>query len=482
VLFNSLEFLIFFPLVTVVYFALPRVRSRQWLLLVASTIFYMAFIPAYAIVLYGTIVVDYFAAFMIEKSAGRKRRLWLAASIVANVGCLAVFKYCNFAIDNLNTLLSVVHSSSRLSLVELTLPVGLSFHTFQAMSYTIEVYRGNQKTERSFVVYALYVMFYPQLVAGPIERPQNVIHQLKELQQFDAERVTCGLRLMLWGFFKKVVVADRLSVIVSAVYATPGRFPGPILAVATLAFAIQIYADFSGYSDIALGSAEVMGIKLMTNFRQPYLSQSVSEFWSRWHISLSTWFRDYLYIPLGGNRVSPVRRRINLLITFVVSGLWHGANWTYVIWGGLNGLFLVAETLLVSRGRERSRGPLGVLKVALTVTLISFTWIFFRAASIGDAFTILSRLPTGLGLLAHPAALVAELIHLAVDAKRLALTVLGVVVLLVVDAMAVRRGAHATELLGRLEWRGRWLAYFALGVVMVLGGVFGRQQFIYFQF
>jgi alginate O-acetyltransferase complex protein AlgI len=482
VLFNSLEFLIFFPLVTVAYFALPRVRSRQWLLLVASTVFYMAFIPAYAIVLYGTIVVDYFAAFMIEKSEGRKRRLWLAASIVANVGCLAVFKYCNFAIDNLNTLLGVIHSSSRLPLVELTLPVGLSFHTFQAMSYTIEVYRGNQKTERSFVVYALYVMFYPQLVAGPIERPQNVIHQLKELHPFDAEGATRGLRLMLWGFFKKVVVADRLSVIVSAVYAAPGRFSGPILAVATLAFAIQIYADFSGYSDIALGSAEVMGIKLMTNFRQPYLSQSVSEFWSRWHISLSTWFRDYLYIPLGGNRVGPLRRRMNLLMTFVVSGLWHGASWTYVIWGALNGLFLISETVVSSRGRERTSGVRGAIRVALTVTLISFTWIFFRAASVDDALTVLTRLPTGLRLLIQPAAFVSELSHLAVDAKRLALTILGVAVLLVVDATAARRGSHATELLGRLKWRGRWLAYFALGVVMILGGVFGRQQFIYFQF
>jgi D-alanyl-lipoteichoic acid acyltransferase DltB (MBOAT superfamily) len=245
-LFNSLEFLIFFPVVTVLYFALPTVRSRQWLLVVASTVFYMAFIPAYVLILYGTIVVDYFAGLKIERASGRSRRLWLAASICANVGCLAVFKYCNFVIANTNEILSLVHNASRIPLVEMTLPVGLSFHTFQAMSYTIEVYRGKQKAERSFLVYALYVMFYPQLVAGPIERPQNIIHQLKEKHSFDPERVAHGLRFILWGFFKKVVVADRLALIVNAVYASPQHYSGPVLAIATVAFAIQIYADFSG--------------------------------------------------------------------------------------------------------------------------------------------------------------------------------------------------------------------------------------------
>ena len=353
-LFNSFEFLVFFPVVTVLYFSLRSVRSRQWLLVISSTLFYMAFIPEYALILYGTIVVDYFAGLKIAEAQGTRRRTWLAASIAANVGCLAVFKYCNFAIDNANGLLGLV-SGARLPLVEMTLPVGLSFHTFQAMSYTIEVYRGNQKPERSFLVYALYVMFYPQLVAGPIERPQNVIHQLKELHAFEPDRVTRGFRLMLWGFFKKAAVADRLAMLVAPVYAYPSGHSGPVLAIATAAFALQIYADFSGYSDIALGTAEVMGVKLMTNFRVPYRSQSVAEFWSRWHISLSTWFRDYLYIPLGGNRVGAFRRRLNLLATFLVSGLWHGANWTYVVWGALNGVFLIVESVFApvrSKHRE----------------------------------------------------------------------------------------------------------------------------------
>ncbi len=425
-LFNSLEFLIFFPVVTALYFALPSVRGRQWLLVVASTGFYMAFIPQYALILYGTIVVDYFAGLQIERSKGRHRRAWLMASIVANIGSLAVFKYYNFFIANTNDILSSLHSGSHLPVMELTLPVGLSFHTFQAMSYTIEVYRGNQKAERSFLVYALYVMFYPQLVAGPIERPQNIIHQLKEKKAFDAGRVVHGFRFMLWGFFKKAVVADRLALVVNGVYGAPAQRSGPILAVATIAFAIQIYADFSGYSDIALGVAEVMGVHLMTNFRQPYCSQSVSEFWGRWHISLSTWFRDYLYIPLGGNRVGSLRRVLNLMVTFLVSGLWHGASWTYVVWGGLNGAFLVVEGLISPR--LRSRSPPGVLaagRVLITFTAICVTWVFFRATTLHDAWVILTRLPVGMSAWVHPRALLAELGLLAYDEKRFLVTVCG---------------------------------------------------------
>lgn len=481
-LFNSLEFLFFFPIVTLLYFALPSVRSRQWLLVIASTLFYMAFIPAYALLLYGTIVVDYFAGLKIAEAEGPRRRAWLSASIVANVGCLAVFKYCNFFIANANSLLQIANGP-HIPFVDMILPVGLSFHTFQAMSYTIEVYRRNQKPERSFLVYALYVMFYPQLVAGPIERPQNIINQLKELHPFDADRATRGFRLMLWGFFKKVAVADRLALLVAPVYANPLEHSGPVLMVATIAFAIQIYADFSGYSDIAIGSADVMGVKLMTNFRTPYRSQSFSEFWTRWHISLSTWFRDYLYIPLGGNRVGPLRRRLNILITFVVSGLWHGANWTYVIWGALNGLFLIIESFLSPGGaRTRTSGVRGAARVALTFVLISITWIFFRAATLHDALTILTRLPTDLDSLAHPGTIVAPLAHYAGDLLRLSFTVLTTTVLVGVDAYADRRGQHPAALIAGFSSGPRWMSYAAITAALVLFGIYGHQQFIYFQF
>lgn len=480
-LFNSLEFLLFFPIVTIAYFALPSVRARQWLLVVASTVFYMAFIPAYAVILYATIVVDYLAGRKIEASSGARRKTWLVVSLIANVGCLAVFKYGNFVAENVNVILGLVGSGARVPLLDFVLPVGLSFHTFQAMSYTIEVYRGRQPAERSFLVYCLYVMFYPQLVAGPIERPQNVIDQLKALHPFDGARVVRGFRLMLWGFFKKVVVADRLAVIVNGVYGAPSQHSGAILAIATVAFAVQIYADFSGYSDIALGTAEVMGVRLMTNFRQPYLSQSVTEFWSRWHISLSTWFRDYVYIPLGGNRVGPMRRRMNLLATFLLSGLWHGANWTYVVWGGLNGIFLVGESLFVRDARSRSGGVRGLGRCLATFVLICTTWVFFRAASVRDAFVVLGRIGSD-AVHARAAGVGADLVHLAVDRKRLAITLAATVIVLVVDAAAARRETHPAELLGRTNAPIRWGTYFALAAALVLGGIYGRQQFIYFQF
>jgi D-alanyl-lipoteichoic acid acyltransferase DltB (MBOAT superfamily) len=359
-IFNSLEFLAFFPIVTLLYFVVPR--RMQWaLLLIASCIFYMAFRPVYVLILVFTILVDYVAGLLIAPAVGWRRRAWLGASIAANVGVLAVFKYWNFAAGNLNGLAG----RPLVPLLDILLPIGLSFHTFQAMSYTIEVYRGRQPPERHLGIYALYVMFYPQLVAGPIERPQNLLPQFRDGHEFDAARVTRGLSLMMWGFFKKIVVADRLAIAVNHVYARPGDFDGAALLLATYAFAFQIYCDFSGYSDIALGSAEVMGFELMKNFDRPYASASVAEFWRRWHISLSTWFRDYLYIPLGGSKVGPARTGANLLIVFLVSGLWHGANWTYVAWGALHGLYII-----VGRATEGARRWLAVPR--FVSTLITF--------------------------------------------------------------------------------------------------------------
>lgn len=395
-LFNSFEFLLFFPVVTIIYFLLPQ--KFRWLhLLIASCIFYMAFIPAYILILIFTIVIDYFAGIYIEKSSGRKKKLLLSFSLVANIGILAVFKYYNFFIENINELLDAIgifQVDRGLPYLNIILPIGLSFHTFQAMSYTIEVYRKKQKPERHFGIYALYVLFYPQLVAGPIERPQNLLPQFRIRHEFDINRVYAGLRLILWGLFKKVVIADRLTLYVNDVYGNVDKYGSGNLIVATLFFSIQIYCDFSGYSDMALGSAQVMGFKLMTNFNRPYFSKNIQEFWKRWHISLSTWFRDYLYVSIGGNRISVLRTYLNVSIVFLISGFWHGANYTFIIWGGIHAIFIVMLMLLNQyTGLPFLKGRIfNFVSVLFTFTLVSFAWIFFRASSFNDAIDIVKKI------------------------------------------------------------------------------------------
>ena len=401
-LFNSFQFLIFFPTVTIAYFLLPH-RYRWALILAASCYFYMAFIPKYILILAITIMVDYLAGIGLETFKGKKRRWLLFASILANIGMLGFFKYFNFANANLVALSDFIGWNYPIKTLSIILPIGLSFHTFQSLSYTIEVYRGRQKAERHLGYLATYVMFYPQLVAGPIERPQNILHQLHADHKFDYQRVTDGLKWMAWGMFKKVVIADRMALFANPVYNDPGSYTGPAILLATLAFTIQIYCDFSGYSDIALGSAQVMGIKLMKNFDHPYFSKSISEFWRRWHISLSTWFRDYLYIPLGGNRTTKPRWAFNIFLTFLISGLWHGANWTFVIWGALHGILILFSELTngfwkkLSNLTRLDRFPKAESYIAglSTFTLVSFSWIFFRAANLPDAILIIKGLFNG---------------------------------------------------------------------------------------
>lgn len=373
------------------------------LLLSASCYFYMTFIPKYILILAITITIDYFAGLGFEKFKGRKRKWLLVLSILSNIGMLGFFKYFNFANENLASLANFIGWNYPLNSLEIILPIGLSFHTFQSLSYTIEVFRGRQKVERHFGYLATYVMFYPQLVAGPIERPQNILHQLHSEQNFDYQRITDGLKWMAWGMFKKVVIADRMAILVDPAYSSPTDYSGPALVFATLAFAIQIYCDFSGYSDIALGSAQVMGIKLMKNFDHPYFSKSISEFWRRWHISLSTWFRDYLYIPLGGNQVAKSRWVFNLFITFLISGLWHGANWTFVIWGALHGLYVVFFGLTGKLWRQvssalrvdRFQKLANAFSTLVTFTLVTYAWIFFRANNLSDALYITKGLFSG---------------------------------------------------------------------------------------
>ncbi|MBN8703568.1 MAG: MBOAT family protein [Bacteroidetes bacterium] len=388
-LFNSFDFLIFFPIVTLIYFSLAFKFRWVWLL-VASCYFYMAFVPIYILILGFTIVIDYFAGIWIENAPNKtKKKILLSLSLIANIGVLAIFKYYNFFNENITTLLSLAGKSNPIPYLNILLPIGLSFHTFQAMSYTIEVYRGNQKAEKHFGIYSLYVMFYPQLVAGPIERPQNILHQFHTKHNFNYSLAASGLKLMTWGLFKKVVVADNVSILANTIYSSPNEQNGLTALIGAYAFSFQIYCDFSGYSDIAIGCARVMGFNLMNNFNIPYLAHNISNFWSRWHISLSTWFRDYLYIPLGGNKVSKWRWYINLLIVFLISGLWHGAAWTFIIWGFLNWLFTVAEKIYPINKLFSKKN---FLSIFLTFHLTTLAWIFFRAPNFEDAFIIISKI------------------------------------------------------------------------------------------
>lgn len=393
-LFNSFDFLLFFPLVTTLFFLLPH-RVRWMLLLVASCYFYMYFKPIYIVILAFTIVIDYFVGINLVNLTGKKRKWLLVASIIANVGILVVFKYYNFFAGNVNEILAVGNMGYQFSLLNILLPIGLSFHTFQAMSYTIEVYRGNQQPEKHFGIYALYVMFYPQLVAGPIERPQNMLHQFHEKKIFSSKNLSEGLTLMLWGYFKKVMVADRLSVYVDSAFSNYQNQSGSTLLLAIFFFSIQIYCDFSGYSDIALGSAKAMGFDLMVNFRRPYLATNINDFWRRWHISLSTWFKDYVYFPLGGSRVSPIKKFRNRMIVFLLSGIWHGANWTFVVWGAIHGVVSGVYNAVITKEKINSQNVFkNTLSIAATFILVSFAWLFFRADSVSQAFKIIKIIAT----------------------------------------------------------------------------------------
>ncbi len=466
-LFNSVAFLVFFPVVTTAYFVLPE-RFRWLLLLVASSIFYMAFVPAYILILLCTIAVDYAAGIGIEATTGARRKLVLLASLIANVGALAVFKYYGFARENLGIVAAALHHENPLPALGIVLPIGLSFHTFQAMSYTIEVYRGRQAAERHLGIYALYVMFYPQLVAGPIERPQNLLHQFREHHRFDYDRVVAGLKRMALGMFKKVAIADTLAVVVDRVYGAPTEHHGPLLLLATLFFSFEIYYDFAGYSDIALGAAQVMGITLMKNFDTPYLSASTAEFWRRWHISLSTWFRDYVYVPLGGNRCGRLERYRNVAIVFLLSGLWHGASFTYVIWGALHGTFLIVGDATRST-RARLHVP-RALSVLGTFALVAFGWIFFRARTMSDAFYIVGHLFSGFD---HGLD--------GLDRAELTLPFVALAAALALDFS--ERGGDLFERLARRSPQLRYATYLLLcyGSLMA-SSLHSKTRFIYFQF
>jgi D-alanyl-lipoteichoic acid acyltransferase DltB (MBOAT superfamily) len=348
----------------------------------------MFFKPEYILILAFTIVIDYYAGILIEQQTEkRKKKKYLIISLVANIGVLAMFKYFNFINTNITGLFNLLDLQNPIPYLSIILPIGLSFHTFQAMSYTIEVYRGNQKAEEHFGIYALYVMFYPQLVAGPIERPQNILHQFYEKKKFNFENAVLGTNLIIIGLFKKMVIADRLAVYVNEVYQNLDTSNTISAWIAAVFFSFQIYCDFSGYSDIARGTAKFMGFDLMLNFNRPYLSRSISEFWTRWHISLSSWFKDYLYIPLGGNRVSKIKFYRNIFIVFLISGLWHGANFTFIVWGALHAVYILVGSLVP---KLKTQSVIINLFKQLTVfVLVTVAWVFFRASSIDEAMQMI---------------------------------------------------------------------------------------------
>ncbi|MEM9953071.1 MAG: MBOAT family O-acyltransferase [Chloroflexota bacterium] len=476
--FISPEFVVFFCIVLPAFFML-RHRFRWMLLLVVSYFFYAYGNIQYVPLIAFSTVVDYIAARMIHHHDKNEtqRKLWLALSIIVNLGVLFTFKYFNFFNEAAATAFGytpLTHS--------FILPIGISFYTFQSMSYTIDVFRRELLPEKNFGIMATYVAFFPQLVAGPIERATNLLPQFHQKQTFDENRAVSGLQLILWGFFKKVVIADRLAIYVNTVYNNVDEYTGLTLIIATLFFTFQIYCDFSGYSDIAIGTARIMGYDLMLNFRQPYFSQSIREFWGRWHISLSTWFRDYLYIPLGGNRVNIWRNLLNLFIVFVVSGLWHGAGWTFIIWGVLHGVAIVLLALLRHYNINLLAGKntvMVLLRWGITFAFVSFAWIFFRANSIADAQYIVSHLFVFDSAQALTAPFAEALLNADLE---FGLSFVLIAFLMVFDFLDAK--LTLPRLFARTPFIVRWGVYYTFIAAVLFSGLYGAgaQQFIYFQF
>lgn len=487
-IFNSFTFVLFFIAVTVVYFWLPY-KYRWKMLLVASYIFYMGWSMKYALLLLASTGVTFLSGLAIEKYF-KYRRTAVALSVIINIAILFIFKYANFTIQIANGLFSWFGTSNQWNYLDLLLPVGISFYIFQALSYTIDVYKGKIPVERNFFFYALFVSFFPQLVAGPIEKASHLLPQLRKNFDFSYDRARDGLQLIIWGMFKKVVIANRLAIYVDMVYNNIESF-GPIeLAMASVMFAFQIYCDFSGYSDIAIGIAHIMGYNLMRNFNRPYFARSIGDFWHRWHISLSTWFQQYLYIPLGGNRVPVPRHYFNLFFTFLVSGIWHGANWTFIAWGALHGFMLVIETMFkkIQHLYIKKGTFLDFVKVIWVFILVVLAWIFFRANTITDAFFAIKSIFGGwneffvmqnwvefwggLKFVTFNNTVTHSIIN--------ALTIFSVVLLIVVQWL--HKDDTIVEYLNRKSPWMRWTFNYIVIITFLLAGLFDNTQFIYFQF
>ena len=478
-LFNSLEFLLFFPAVTLVYYLIPA-RFRSLWLLGASYWFYMSWSPAYALLMLFSTAVTWWAGRAIGRTdSARRRKAALAVSLAANLAVLGLFKYYGFFCENLTRLAGVFGMALRAPPLRLLLPVGISFYTFQALGYTIDVCRGDTEAEPDFLRYALFVSFFPQLVAGPIERSGSLLRQLREERRFDGVRARAGLVRMAWGLFMKCVVADRLALFVDTVFRQPEDLPGSAAALAVVLFTFQIYCDFGGYSNIAIGAAQVLGVTLMENFRQPFLAASVREFWQRWHISLSSWFRDYVYIPLGGSRRGKWRAVRNNFLVFLASGLWHGAAWHYVAWGALHGLYTTAERLLPRR--DRGGAARRAVGTAVTFALVSGAFLLFRADTLGGAWAMLRAIACDF----RPSALMGDgLYGFGLDRADFTVAWAALAVLAGHDLLAERMDVLAA--LERQALPLRWAAYLLLLFAILVFGVYGPEYdaaaFIYFEF
>jgi alginate O-acetyltransferase complex protein AlgI len=475
-LFNSFAYFIFFSLTILVYFILDK-RHRWAFLLLGSCYFYMFFIPKYMLILFFTILFDYALGIYIHKARQPFKRWLMICSIISNVGILFVFKYYHFFLDNLSQLASSFHFTCPLPVLEFVLPVGLSFHTFQAMAYIFEVYRGNQQPEKHLGYYALYVMYFPQLVAGPIERPQNILHQFKLPHQWDWSRFVYGLQFITWGLLKKVVVADRLSPLVTQYY----EHAQPVYwFVAACLFSFQIYCDFSGYSDIAVGSSKILGIELMQNFNKPYRAKSIAEFWSRWHMSLSTWFRDYVYIPLGGNRTTTFKWLWNIFVVFALSGFWHGASWNFIIWGVLHAGFTIAEAFVKPKLNLRLLSLL-IFNRLSTFVLVTLAWIFFRITEFGTAIRLIKSILMSINnvlvdsIKSFTISPLLSFFKEVFEQSDLRVALVCLLFLWTGDALF---NLYERKLNGNQQF-----AFFLFaGIILLIFGVSSNDQFIYFQF
>lgn len=461
--FTSLTFLAFLAIVIIVNYCLPQ-KYRWIFLLAASYYFYLNWQPVYAILLIVTTAITYVSALLMSKTgeSNPKRKLICWIGCLLPLGALAIFKYYDFVTDNIAALLQFLHLNISLPKMQLLLPIGISFYTFSAIGYLIDIYKYKYSPEKNFGIFALFIAFFAQITSGPIPRGDQLIPQLRYPDNLSYDNVMRGFRTMLWGFFMKLCVADRLSVYVDTIYGNISAHNGGSILLASILYTIQIYCDFAGYSFIAIGAARMLGLKLIENFRRPYLATNIKDFWSRWHISLSTWFRDYVYIPLGGNRVSKSRHKLNLLSTFLVSGLWHGAAWNFIIWGGMHGAGQIAE----KSGQRLKIYPPPFVKICLTFTFVSICWMFFRLSSIDDVLTGLKKILFDFGL---P----------FIDA----VVFYGIITLLIVMIKdSVDEYFPKFKILNSDNF---WVSNIATGLfvaLIILFGSFGNGSFIYFQF
>jgi len=483
-LFNSLSFIVFLVVIFATYWTLNRaaLRWQNLLVLVGSYVFYGWWDWRFLSLIFLSSIIDFTVGLNMSKATvPSRRKTLLIVSLVVNLGLLGFFKYYNFFLDSFIAAFDTLGVSLQPSTLKIILPVGISFYTFQTMSYTIDLYRKKIDACTNPIQFFAFVSFFPQLVAGPIERASNLLPQFATKRIFTFNQARDGLQLMLWGMFKKVVIADRIGEYVDIVYSAPSEFVGVPIIAATFLFAIQIYCDFSGYSDIAIGTAKLFGFDLMTNFKTPYFSTSIREFWSRWHISLSTWFRDYVYIPLGGNRGTTTNWLSNLMITFVVSGFWHGANWTFILWGAIHGVANMVEAYFRKFVSINVKVP-NLVKGLWIFFIVCVAWIFFRADSIGDAFLILENSTKGIGSqLADKNAIVSMIKSFIPYGRDLQYLIVTFLLFIGVE-MYLGKGDFNVKF-NRIPRLGKWSLYYIIAICILLFGAFNRSdQFIYFQF